>query len=1040
MRHGHSTFVFFACLALSALFGATASASEDAAWVKRSGPEIGLGNQFLELWLRAGQNRVAAVRLVNHLANRTIPLKSDDFSVGLEGRPAIRAADFAFKEARDEAIPGGKRLTLRFEGAPSGTRLDVVYELADADFFLRRRLELTAKKPLALRQVDVWLVGLDGKPSHQGFGEPVLLDDTFWGVEFPAGHNQLADGVVKLTQFPGCTTDRFTSKTAVLGVSEPGRVARRFQQYVETFRVTSPRTSLFVNYNTWWTLMPPTEKNALELIDLFKRKLFDPYGESIDTFTLDDGWDVNDSLWDIDAKALPRGFQPLVEPLESMNARLGIWLSPSSGYSHAPWLSTHGYQANSNPWYVCQSDPKYRRDIAKRVTELAKKYEVAFFKFDGFCATCDAKGHAHLPGPYAQEANVDAFIELLTAVRQARPGIYLDPTCGIWLSPWWLRYADSLWGEVSGDYPDIIVPAPIVRDSATTTRDAMFRQRCREHPGFPPAAIEHLGIIVITPEKWEDNAMIVVGRGCRLLTLYIDPKHFTKGDRDWAFLASLLKWVRHNAETLKRTELILGDPMQREPYGYAHFSGPRGILAIRNPFIEPKTLALKLDESMGWSKPEARTTPPGGRFAVRMVYPRHEVLSPIVRYGDVLRLHLQGYETAIVQLEAVDPARPVLVGARYQETGRTGNRATYAVFARPGQKLDIPFLGMNRPVKASLDGRPVAPAATQHGTALPLVWAGTERACQVEDPSLAADGAEADWRIAGKCVAVVPEAAKAAMHVLCDPRGKLPGEVDCVARVNGKPAEVRAVRTLPKGDQAHGPHPWTWFAFDLPGGRSEVSFALSCRAKGTRFVGQVGWWLWAEHPLTKSALEIEYAEPLPELRPEPLPLPIKMDHEQEVLSVRRPTLFRLGARWPKTPQPVVHLDEIAPDEVVQDYGKLEKNRSVWEKEMIIAGKTFGRGVGTHANGRAVFDLTGGGFKTFRCQVGRDEHAGDGRVVFEVWVDGKKAFNSGPMQKTTPAKAVEVNIQGAATLELRALDGGDGISGDHANWAEAQLVR
>jgi len=895
MRHGYRAFAFFVGLLLWVSIGATASAAEDAAWVKRSGAEIGLGNKSIELWLQTAGNRCTAVRLVNHLAKRTIPLRSDDFSLGIEGRKALTAADFTFKDAREETVPGGKRLVLRFENADPGARLDAVYELGNTDFFVRRRLELTAKRALDLRQVDVWLAGLDAKCSHQGFGEPVLLDDTFWGVEFPAGHNQFADGTVKLTQFPGRKSDRFTSKTAVLGVSEPGRVARRFQEYVETFRVTPPATSLFVNYNTWWTLMPPTETNALELIDLFKRKLYEPYGESIDTFTIDDGWDVKNSLWEIDAKRFPRGFDSLVEPLRSMRARQGIWLSPSSGYNHAPWLSTHGYKANSNPWYVCQSDPDYRRDIVKRVTELTKKYDVAFFKFDGFCPTCDAKDHAHLPGPYAREANVDAYIELLTAVRQTRPGIYLDPTCGIWLSPWWLRYADSLWGEVSGDYPDVVVPAPVVRDSATTTRDAMFRQRCREHPGFPPAAIEHLGIIVITPEKWEDNAAIVAGRGCRLLTLYIDPKHFTKGDRDWAFLASLLKWVRHNAETLKQTELILGDPMKREPYGYAHFGGPRGILAIRNPFIEPKTLALRMDESVGWTDLKALASPPGDRFVARIVYPRREVL-PALRYGDVLRLSLGAYETVLVELEPAAPADPVLVGARYEETGRSGKRATYAVLARPGQKMKIPFVGMNRPVKATLDGQPAALVPIKSGVALPLSWPGAEPGCQVEDPSLAAENPEGDWRIAGKCVAVVPEGTKAAMHVLCDPRAKPAGAEDCLAQVNGKPVEVRAVRTPPKPQQAHGPHSWTWFEFDLPAGRSEVAITLSCRAKGTKFAGEIGWWLWAEHPLTKSTLEIEYAQPLAERPTEPLPLAIHSDRQREVLSVRQPALFRVGPR------------------------------------------------------------------------------------------------------------------------------------------------
>ena len=108
--------------------------------------------------------------------------------------------------------------------------------------------------------------------------------------------------------------------------------------------------------------------------------------------------------------------------------------------------------------------------------------------------------------------------------------------------------------------------------------------------------------------------------------------------------------------------------------------------------------------------------------------------------------------------------------------------------------------------------------------------------------------------------------------------------------------------------------------------------------------------------------------------------------------------------------------------------------------MIVAGRKFTRGLGTHANGRLAYELSGGRFKTFRCLVGRDEHSGDGRIVFQVWLDGKRAFDSGPMTKAIPAKPVELDISSARLLELRTLDGGDGISGDHGNWAEATLVR
>jgi hypothetical protein len=806
---------------------------------------------------------------------------------------------------------------------------------------------------------------------------------------------------------------------------------------VETFPVTPSQTSLFVNYNTWWTLMPPTEKNSLELIGLFKKKLFDPYGESFDTFTLDSGWDDTDSLWALRADRFPRGFAPLVESLKGMKGRLGIWLSPSSGYGHAPWLSKHGYAANSNPWFICQSDPKYRRDIVRTVTELAKKYDVAFFKFDGFAASCDSAGHAHLPGPYAQEANTEAFIELMTAVRAQRPDIYLDPTCGIWLSPWWLRYADSLWGNVSGDYPDIIVPAPIIRDSATTTRDGVFRQRCHENPGFPPAAIEHLGIIVITPEKWEDNAMIVVGRGCRLLTLYIDPRHFQHGDRDWAFLAALLKWVRHNASVLQRTELILGDPMKREPYGYAHFSGQKGILALRNPFIEARKVQVKLDASVGWQRPAAAAArmPP---LVAQVIYPRREVLRPCLYFGDTLELELQGYETVVIQLEPSRPSSiPVVCGLRSQVLEQAGNKITWTVHGRPGQKGQFPLTGTARVEKATLDGRPITPGKGIKGILLPLEFSGTSPSCEVKEAQLTVVSAEKTPRLVATSRVTVPAGVKATMHVVYEPGSTAAPPLQCAALVDGKSVPVRAIRNPEKSREAHGPHPWTWYEFDLPIGQYDVSFTMMPAKPGRQPAARVGWWIRIERPLEKKTLTLELAEPLPPVA-ELLPLPLFNDREYETLTLRPFRLLPASLRWNSESGPIF-LDEIPPEDVTQDYGKLERNQSVWRKPMVIAGRSFSRGLGAHANSLIRYDLSDEKFKTFRATVGRDEHAGDGKLVFQVFLDGKKAFDSGPMTRDTPGKVIDLRIEGVRVLELRANDGGDGISGDHANWAEAQLV-
>ncbi len=146
----------------------------------------------------------------------------DSFSLGLEGSEPLRAADFALRERprRGIASQGGKRVVLQLASDRHDAAIELQYTLGDHDFFLRRQIVLQTKRPLPLRRVDVWSVGVEGKAAHQGFGEPVFLGDTFWGLEYPGGHNAYANGTVTLSHYPGRTvTDRFVSKTAVLGVA-----------------------------------------------------------------------------------------------------------------------------------------------------------------------------------------------------------------------------------------------------------------------------------------------------------------------------------------------------------------------------------------------------------------------------------------------------------------------------------------------------------------------------------------------------------------------------------------------------------------------------------------------------------------------------------------------------------------------------------------------------------------------------------------------------------------------------------------------------
>jgi len=106
----------------------------------------------------------------------------------------------------------------------------------------------------------------------------------------------------------------------------------------------------------------------------------------------------------------------------------------------------------------------------------------------------------------------------------------------------------------------------------------------------------------------------------------------------------------------------------------------------------------------------------------------------------------------------------------------------------------------------------------------------------------------------------------------------------------------------------------------------------------------------------------------------------------------------------------------------------------------IKDKTYQKGLGHHAPGEIVVELNGE-YSLFEAEVGVQWQMGHtGSVVFQVFVDRKKRFDSGIMKETDPARPVRISLKGAQELRLVAGDAGDGITCDCANWANARLAR
>ncbi|WP_132149183.1 NPCBM/NEW2 domain-containing protein [Kribbella antiqua] len=127
------------------------------------------------------------------------------------------------------------------------------------------------------------------------------------------------------------------------------------------------------------------------------------------------------------------------------------------------------------------------------------------------------------------------------------------------------------------------------------------------------------------------------------------------------------------------------------------------------------------------------------------------------------------------------------------------------------------------------------------------------------------------------------------------------------------------------------------------------------------------------------------------------------------------------------------------------WGPVERDHSNGEDgandggPITLDGVQYAKGLGTHAPSSVSVRL-GGNCSTFTAKVGVDDEMEDrGKVSFKVAADGVVKQTSDLLTGTSPTANVSVDVTGAQTLTLQVTDGGDGITSDHADWADAKLT-
>lgn len=144
---------------------------------------------------------------------------------------------------------------------------------------------------------------------------------------------------------------------------------------------------------------------------------------------------------------------------------------------------------------------------------------------------------------------------------------------------------------------------------------------------------------------------------------------------------------------------------------------------------------------------------------------------------------------------------------------------------------------------------------------------------------------------------------------------------------------------------------------------------------------------------------------------------------------------------------IAYISDLVPSlPPTNGWGPIERDMSNGEqgardgRPITLNGTVYAKGLGVHARSEVTYAL-GGNYSWFLSDVGMDDEVGaNGTVVFEVWADGQKLYDSGVMNGTTATRSALVNVAGRNQLRLIVADAGDGVGSDHADWAGARLVR
>ncbi|MBR4241977.1 MAG: alpha-galactosidase, partial [Eubacterium sp.] len=469
-------------------------------------------------------------------------------------------------------------------------------------------------------------------PPYQAMlGQPFFIDSLFFGCEFPATDNRILHGRGQIKYFLPLSKDERIIKCpiTVMGAADDNTlvsVKKAFFEYIDF--ISLPRNLRF-NFNGWFDSMGKIDEEGTKaLFTSVYENLKSHNAPEIASYVIDDGWQSNKAkFWQVNSKKFPNELKDISALCAAFGSGFGLWLSPRGGYSRCKKFGKK-IQSGGNGFYDAQSDAicvgskKYIDNLTEFLLDKMKELSINYLKLDGFSLNpCKNEKHDHLVGGdndmYFTTEMWHNWIGLFEKLREANGDLFINMTCYVNPSPWWLQWVNSIWlqnsfdigfesiEEINADdevnaveeeisYRDARYYDCIIRRASALPLNAVFNHE-------PIVEKKTFGSDKQSDESFRKYLIWCAIRGQALNELYISPS--LMNDEKWDALSTVMKFQKENFHILKNASFIGGNPEENNIYGFVSFTEEgEGIVALRNPTDEKTPLTLTFNKLMGISE------------------------------------------------------------------------------------------------------------------------------------------------------------------------------------------------------------------------------------------------------------------------------------------------------------------------------------------------------------------------------------------------------------------------------------------------------